>query len=136
MDLSILLAKFFGLYMIITGLYLIVRHDQMRFVVQNLVTNPALITFSGVLALMLGLLILLIHPVWTLDWRGAITVLFGVIPVLQGIMRLFFFDQIRPWAERSMTGNGPYYAGAVMLLIGAIFAHIGFWGPYHLAHMG
>lgn len=131
MDLSIFLAKFFGLYMIITGLYLIVRRDQLRFVVQNLVTSPALVTVSGVLALMLGLLIVLIHPVWTLDWRGAITFLFGAVPVAQGIMRLFFFDHIRPWTERAMTGYGPYYIGGISLLLGLLFTYIGFAHPIH-----
>ncbi len=69
MDLSYFLAKYFGVYMIIAGLWMIVRRDHLRAVVQNMVDNPALVMFSGALAFLMGWLVVLIHPVWTMTGR-------------------------------------------------------------------
>ena len=129
MDLSYFLAKYFGVYMIIAGLWMIVRRDHLRAVVQNMVDNPALVMFSGALAFLMGWLVVLIHPVWIMDWKGAITLLFGVLPMAKGIIRMFFFDQVRPWIERFVMGHGPLIEAIITILLGAYFAYMGFLPP-------
>ena len=57
-----------------------------------------LVVLAGVLTLVLGLTIVNFHNIWTLDWRGFIT-LFGWICIFAGIFRMGF-----PAAVKSMGG--------------------------------
>lgn len=93
MELSLFLAKLIGLYMLITGVIILIRRDQFKRVVQSFASSEGLITLSGAVSLIAGLAILLSHSVWEWSWRGLIS-LIGVLAIIQGLYRLIFTDEL------------------------------------------
>lgn len=89
MSISLYLGRFFGLYLLITGVALLVRSQSLRSVIHEFERNPALIVVSGVFTMMFGLLFVLAHNVWELNWRLLITIL-AYLTLIKGILRLYF----------------------------------------------
>jgi len=76
MDISILLARVLGLYLIITAIVLLLRHKTLR---RNISTfskgdNAMMIMFFGAYTLIIGLLVVLSHNIWEKDYRVIITI--------------------------------------------------------------
>lgn len=129
MDVSHVLAKLFGIYFLIVGLFLVLKKRELRSVTQNLAQNPGLVVTNGALSLLLGLLILLIHPVWELNWKGFITFVCGALAIVVGIIRMFFFGRLGAFAERAVSGNRPIYFGILLILVGLWLTYMGFTAP-------
>lgn len=89
MEVSIFLAKLFGLYMLIVAILLTIRQDLMQKVSETILSNTGLLMFSGALNLLGGLSVLIGNPVWGLEWPCVITIL-GLLMIVKGIMRIGF----------------------------------------------
>jgi hypothetical protein len=90
MDNSILLAKFWGWYLIIFFLILSVNPKRIKQVFNDLHDEKFLL-ISSLMATILGLLNILFHNIWELNWKLIIT-LIGWISLLIGLM-LFIFPK-------------------------------------------
>ncbi len=98
MNTSILIARLLGPVMLVAGFSMLVNRKNLDAVFDDFLKSPGLIYVAGVLTLVLGLTIVNFHNIWTLDWRGFIT-LFGWICIFAGIFRMGF-----PAAVKSMGG--------------------------------
>lgn len=58
-------------------------------IVKDLETQPAFQFIMGILALMLGILMVLAHNVWEMAWPVAVTIV-GWLAIGKGLMRLMF----------------------------------------------
>ncbi len=125
METSLFLAKFFGLYLTIIGLVIVVRRDFVQKAISSFLENTAIIFWAGIMALVFGLLVLIAHPVFTFGWKGLIT-LFGLLAVLKGILRLFMTDKEKIWLGNWWKGNKISYAGYILILCGLYLAYHGF----------
>lgn len=76
---SIFLAKYFGLYFLLVSILFLLKPNQYKTVVEGFEQNPALVMFSGIITLMLGLFLVLIHTVLVPDWRLLITAICWLI---------------------------------------------------------
>ncbi len=94
MNISIYLGRFFGLYLLITGILLIVRANSMRVVIHDFFKNPALIALSGTMSLVLGLLFVLAHNVWDWSWKVVVTILANIV-LFRGIIHLYLPEWIK-----------------------------------------
>jgi uncharacterized membrane protein HdeD (DUF308 family) len=121
---TLFLAKIIGLYLIITGLYLLFRYDTLKQITSEFSRSKALQAISGFISLILGLLIVISHPVWVWDWPVLIT-LFGYLGILKGISRLFFpeWEFGRKWTDNTFL----VYFGALSVLLGLFLTYKGFW---------
>lgn len=126
MDHSVLLARLFGLYLIVIGLFWIIKRELLVRVWEDLVNSPAMMVVGSSVALLTGIFILLIHPVLSLNWRGALTLLFGCLPIVKGVIGLFVADAQAICIKWCLHGKGPYYVGGVLLLLGLFFSYHGF----------
>ncbi len=88
MDASIFLAKFWGWYLIIYFTLLLVYPKRIKQLFEYTKDEKFIIIISF-LAIILGLLNIIAHNIWVLDWRIIIT-LFGWFTLLKGIT-LFAF---------------------------------------------
>src|SRR5579885_3255115 len=89
MELSIFLAKFLGLYLLIVSADLLLRRHELEGAVKDFASSKGLLVFSGSISLLAGLAIVIGHPVYEANWRGLIT-LFGYLLIVKGIMRVAF----------------------------------------------
>jgi len=72
---SIFLAKYFGFYFLLMCVLYLLKPNQYKTMVTSFSESPAAITLGGVMTLMLGLFLVMIHTVIVADWRLLVTVL-------------------------------------------------------------
>lgn len=126
MDISIFLAKFLGLYFLISGLLMLVRYESLREAVDDFVKFPGLLLLAGFFTLILGILLILFHNVWVMSWPVLITILAWII-FLQGVVRLFFADKVRTMIKSFQERGNYKMVGIVMSLIGLFLLYHGFF---------
>ena len=69
MELSIFLAKVLGLYLIIVPAAVLLNRRHLARIIEEFCQSLALIVLSGFMALVLGLLVVVSHNIWSADWR-------------------------------------------------------------------
>jgi hypothetical protein len=124
MELSLFLAKLFGIYFLIVGALWLFRKDMYTEIVYELFSSKALLAITGFISLVMGLAIAIGHPIFTFDWRGLIT-FFGYLGILKGIIRIGFPDLSR----RIVTKLVKNYSGillALVFILGLFLTYKGF----------
>ena len=86
---TLFLAKMIGWYLIISGLFLMLRRDMIQSVLSELSHQKGLIIIVGMFTVILGLLMVISHNVWVLGWALIVT-LFSWVVLIAGLIRLFF----------------------------------------------
>ena len=86
MELSVFLAKVLGLYLVIVAPAALLNRRHFPRLIKEFSDSLAMVVLSGFVALVLGLLLVVSHNVWTTDWRVIITLLgwLTLIKVLSG----------------------------------------------------
>jgi uncharacterized membrane protein HdeD (DUF308 family) len=125
MQTSLFLARFFGLYLITIGLVLIIRRDFFQKAISNFMENPAIIFWSGIMALVFGLLVFLAQPIFAFNWMGLIT-LFALLSIFKGILRLFLPNKEKVWLGDWWKGKKASYVGYALILCGLFLSYHGF----------
>lgn len=85
METSILLGKIIGPIMVVLGAGVLMNRRYYEKTFEDFVANRAFIFVIGLLALVIGSLIVRFHNVWTADWRVIIT-LIGWLSVFRGLL--------------------------------------------------
>jgi len=125
MYLSLFLAQVIGLYLFLTALAMLVHQHRFKKTNTDLLNNQLLITLTGGILLILGLLIVVDHNVWVPDWPVLITII-GWIMLLTGLMRLFVPDAYVKMSK-DMQGKLVYTLGCwVRLFVGIYLIWAGF----------
>lgn len=123
MELSIFLAKLFGLYLIVVCSAALINRKNFEKLADSLSGNLTLLVFSGAASMLLGLAVVISHNIWTSDWRVLISFL-GWLTLFKAGVRLFFPEKIKPMAMKFMK-LWPWVC-LVFLIVGVYLAYIGF----------
>ena len=89
MELSVFLAKVLGLYLVIVAPAALLNRRHFPRLIKEFSDSLAMVVLSGFVALVLGLLLVVSHNVWTADWRVIITLL-GWLTLIKGVVRFAF----------------------------------------------
>lgn len=81
------ISRIAGPVLVAIGVGVLVNHAAYRDTAMQFLISPALIYFSGILAMIGGLAIIHAHPQFTRDWRSAITGL-GWFLLAVGVLRV------------------------------------------------
>jgi len=127
MELSLFLAKFLGLYLMVLSALCALRMKVFEEVKESFLAQRALIFFSGLIALAVGIAIVVSHSVWEPGWRCAITVI-GYVSVAKGIIRIAFPDQLGKIARGALSGSPKWVLFGSAFAFGAWLAWMGFTG--------
>jgi hypothetical protein len=111
---SIFIARILGPVLVIVGLGLLLEGETFRVMAGEFLRSPALIYFSGVTTLAIGLAILNFHHLWARDWRALITV-FGWLFLIGGIMRLLAISWVQRVGESMIAHHRWPVASAILL---------------------
>jgi len=125
MCISIFYAQLIGLWLFLVGLAMIVHHVRFKKTVMESLTHPALMTFSGFIALGLGLLVVVSHNIWVPGWPVVVT-LFGWVLIFQGVMRVFWPESFSKMMKNLLAKSGYTVMSWVWLVIGLILIYFGF----------
>lgn len=124
MDISVFLARFLGAYMLIMFAIWVLRRQALEGGIRNIMGCGGTFALTALIQVIIGLLIILSHSVWKLNWQGLIT-LFGYFAVIQGIVRLSFPEEIKAYILKSVE-KGAWMWMVFLGLFGSLLAYHGF----------
>ena len=128
MALSIYLARVFGLYLVIVGIFYLFRRRFIEKVLPEFFEQNSTILITGIINLVLGLLVVVGHNVWIWHWVVVITLL-GYLILLKGLVRLFVPDGgDKKLALILSRGSAPIFVGIISLIIGLFLIYEGYLG--------
>ncbi|MBU1759197.1 hypothetical protein KKG31_09040, partial [Patescibacteria group bacterium] len=87
MEISIYLAQIWGGFFLIFGILFLVAKFLGRVI--EMTKDKSFVISTGYTSLLMGLVTVVIHNVWTLDWRLVITVL-GWSTLIKGMIKIGF----------------------------------------------
>src|SRR5206468_5783605 len=121
MTTSIFLARLIGPVMLVVGLAAFFNRRAFRDMAEEFLASPALLFLSGLLVMPMGLAIVLVHNVWTADWRVLIT-LFGWINTIGGALRLLAPTWVMQTGRIMLRRSGfVSVAAAIWVALGLLF---------------
>ena len=127
MSISIFLARLIGPVMALVGVSLLVNEAAFRKMAQEALRSPALIFFTGMILMPVGLAVVLSHNVWALDWRVIITLL-GWVAVISGALRVFAPNRAMNVGKKIAESQSVHNAAAAFwLVVGVILCYFGFF---------
>lgn len=124
MDISHVLARLFGIMMIVLFGGILINRKYYRHLWQDLSTHPFSLLISGFITLLLGLIVLQMHNLWVADWRSLITLL-GWLFVVSGAVRLLLPEMVIKIGQK-VTQEIILGIASVLLLIGLFLTYMGF----------
>ena len=126
MELSIFLAKVLGLYFLIVSLGMIFNAGRFKPLIIDLIKSPALMFLTGFLALIIGILLVVSHNIWTADWRVVITIL-AWLSLIKGTIRIMVPQFAVKTIKKCTENNISYYiSGLITLGIGLFLIYHGY----------
>jgi hypothetical protein len=105
MENSIFLAKIIGPYLIIVGIGVLLNLKTYQNMIGDFVKNSALLYLGGVIALLVGLLLVLIHNVWIASWIVIITII-GWLGIMKGAWLIIFPNTVGKLTDAYQNKTG------------------------------
>jgi hypothetical protein len=125
MELSILIARIIGIVYLSFGLGLIFSNRYYKREVIHLYDNASYILFIGILASVIGSLIISYHNIWECNWSVLVTI-YGWLALIEGILILIFprfISWIKPMLKPKFID---WVITPIAVLIGLVFIYFGF----------
>lgn len=97
MEITIFLARLWGSFFIIFGSLFIITKQLGKTI--EMTDNKAFVISTGYITMLMGLVTVILHNIWILNWTLAITLL-GWFTLIKGIMKIGFPEQIHKQAQR------------------------------------
>ena len=127
MESSIILARIIGPYLLIVGIGFLFNIKTVQKIIKDFDGNEALIYLGGILALLLGLIMVTIHNVWEVSWIGVVT-LVGWIALIKGAALLICPHQLLKATAMFHKGTAALIVHVVIVIVlGAILTAGGFF---------
>lgn len=120
MEVSIFLGRALGIYLLIVSLSMIFNFRVFFNTFQQWNEQPATITLTAFISIIIGILMVLVHNVWVMDWRVVITLL-AWLTLIKGIVRLNFPHAVPQTMEYFHQRRAAYFVLAIFCLLLAVF---------------
>lgn len=125
MFISHILAQIVGFYFVLVSLGTLLHKQRYRKGAIDLLGVQSLVAFTENLNLLFGIIILVIHHVWILDWPILITII-GWILVIRGLIATYFPIPFMNYSKFLLDKKGFIFKAWLTLVIGVILLWCGF----------
>ena len=125
MDLSILIARIASVIYISAALGGFFSPDYYRRVSEDIYRNAALTFMMGLIAVIMGSLIVNYHNTWAGNWTVLITIL-GWLALTRGVLLIAFPKFQQRISAPFLSGSGLKVFPYITLFVGLLFAYFGF----------
>lgn len=88
MDVTLLVAKVLGVYLVLAGLFLIIKGKTIPHLLKDFFGHPAMTYLTGVIMVVLSSVYLLQYNIWDGSWKTPVTVLIWLV-LLKGVTYIF-----------------------------------------------
>jgi len=113
-DISVFFARLWGSYSVIFGLLFIVTGQLGKTI--EMTDDKKFVISTGYITLIMGLVTVILHNIWVVDWRVAITFL-GWSTLIKGIIKIGFPEIIHKQAQRFKKKQ--LFSAVFMIVLGA-----------------
>ncbi|MGV8947815.1 MAG: hypothetical protein ACOH2E_00375 [Candidatus Paracaedibacter sp.] len=125
MDISLFLSKALGLYLVIISVGMLINAHTLKPILGEMLKSPGLMFVTGVIAMIIGVLIVISHNFWTLDWRVIITII-GWASLIKGTIRVVIPQYVNVLDKNWMLSNTSYYTTFIItFLLGVSLCYFG-----------
>ena len=126
MEVSVFLARLLGPLLLLLGVGLLVNPRVFRAIATEVVGSLTLVYLFGLIDFAAGLAILLVHNVWTVNWRVLIT-LIGWLLMIRGAARVLITDTLMDYAKTVIRRKQLYpVSGGVLVILGLVLCYFGY----------
>lgn len=127
MQTSIFIARIFGLCYLVIGIGFLFNRKASQLVMDDFCRNAALVFYGGMLALIAGIAIILVHNVWVCSWTVIIT-LIGWLAFIKGIWLIVFPNSVAQFMRvYEKNKNVLVFHAAAALVFGIVLTFFGFF---------
>ena len=123
MDIALVAAKILGVYMIVSGLFLVLRGKTVPHLLQDFFNHPAIVYLTGVILIFLSTLFLLQYNVWDGTWHTVIT-LFGWMVLAKGIAYILFPEMLHRLVTKKLLDSVNFF-GIITFIAGVLLFRLG-----------
>lgn len=88
MDTTMLVAKVLGIYLVVSGLFLLVKGKSVSHLLKDFFDHPAILYLTGAILIFLSSMYLLQYNVWDGSWDTAVTILVWLL-LFKGLTYIF-----------------------------------------------
>ena len=108
------------------GVGLLVNPRAFRTMASEVVGSITLVYLFGLIDFAAGLAIVLVHNVWTVNWRVLIT-LIGWLLLIRGAVRILITDTLMGYAKTVIRKKQLYpVSGGVLVILGLVLCYFGY----------
>lgn len=118
MEPSLIVAKILGIYLILSGLFLIFRGKTVPHLMQDFFGHPATVYLTGMILIFLSSLYLLQNNVWDGTWRSVVTA-FTWMVLGKGVMYILAPEALNGLLSKKMFDAVSLFG--VIAFVGGIF---------------
>ena len=126
METSIFFLKFYGYFFFLFAGALLISKKGMEVMIAAS-KDETHVMFTGMLSLLIGLPVIILQNIWTLDVLGFVTFI-GWMSVLKGVVRIAFPSFVVQKMERNKNSESKVWL-IIAVLIGAGLMYCGYY-PY------
>ena len=116
MEISLIVAKVLGLYLVVSGLFLIFRGNTIPHLLKDFFGHPAIIYLTGVILVFLSAIFLVQNNIWDGTWRTIVTI-FAWLVLIKGIAYIFVPDLLQKIVTKKILETLNVY-GIIALVAG------------------
>lgn len=120
MDISAQLGAIIGPLLVVVGVGTLLNRAHYARMISTFLENAELYYFSGALAFVIGMAMVINHNLWVSDWRVAITII-GWLSLIKGATRI-----LMPAAGKKVARSFAE-PGWALLVSGALLIAVGAW---------
>lgn len=121
MDTAMMLAKIFGPFLAIWGLWMLLYGDNVSKIMTSLKNSPACLYCSAMINMFLGIYVIVMYNMWDMNMFFFVTLL-GWVLFLRGLLGLFMPQMMVRWMSHSTCmkcmGIIPFVWGLILVWIG------------------
>ena len=127
METSVFIARIAGLCYLIMGAGFLFNRKAFQQVMEDFCKNAAVVFYGGLLALVIGVVIILTHNVWVTNWTVMITII-GWLALIKGIWIIVFPNTVSKLMQVYKKNKNLLVVNPiVMLILGAVLTFFGFF---------
>lgn len=116
MDVLTLTAKLFGIYLVVSGLFLIVKGKSVPLLLKDFFGHPATVYLTGIILIFLSSMYLIQYNIWDNTWKTVVTVFVWLV-LLKGLTYIFFPKKLNEIVIRKFKNTFGLY-GFVSVVAG------------------
>ena len=123
MEISLVAAKILGLYLVVSGLFMIFRGKTLPHMMKDFFDHPAVLYLAGVILIFLSSLFLLQGNIWDGTWRTIITIV-AWATLIKGVVYILAPEMLRQMVTKKLMDTVNLY-GIVAIIAGVYLFYIG-----------